>query len=37
MVGRFGSREICDVTFKALTNNQKIGNEEFNLDVNNMQ
>lgn len=29
MVGRFGSREICDVTFKALTNNQKIGNEEF--------
>ena len=29
MVTRFGSREICDVTFKALTNNQKVGNKEF--------
>lgn len=29
MVTRFGSREICDVTFKALTNNQKVGNNEF--------
>lgn len=29
MVGRFGSREICDVTFKALTNKQKVGNKEF--------
>lgn len=26
---RFGSREICDVTFKALTNNQKVGNKTF--------
>ena len=30
MVTRFGSREICDVTFKALTNHQKVGNKEFN-------
>lgn len=30
MVSRFGSREICDVTFKALTQNQKVGNKEFN-------
>ena len=29
MVTRFGSREICDVTFKALTNGQKVGNKEF--------
>lgn len=29
MVTRFGSREICDVTFKATTNNQKVGNKEF--------
>ena len=29
MIGRFGSREICDVTFKALTNHQKVGNKEF--------
>ena len=29
MITRFGSREICDVTFKALTNNQKVGNKEF--------
>ena len=29
MVTRFGSREICDVTFKALVNNQKVGNKEF--------
>ena len=30
MITRFGSREICDVTFKALTNHQKVGNKEFN-------
>lgn len=29
MVTRFGSREICDVTFKALSNKQKVGNKEF--------
>lgn len=29
MVGRFGSREICDVTFKASQNGQKIGNKTF--------
>lgn len=29
MIGRFGSREICDVTFKALTQNQRVGNREF--------
>lgn len=29
MVTRFGSREVCDVTFKATSNNQKIGNKEF--------
>ena len=29
MVTRFGSREICDVTFKALTNGQRVGNKEF--------
>lgn len=29
MVSRFGSREICDVTFKARSNNQKVGNREF--------
>lgn len=29
MVTRFGSREICDVTFKALVNNQKVGNKYF--------
>jgi hypothetical protein len=29
MVTRFGSREICDVTFKATVNNQKVGNKEF--------
>lgn len=29
MVTRFGSREICDVTFKALVNGQKVGNKEF--------
>ena len=29
MVTRFGSREICDVTFKALVNKQKVGNKEF--------
>lgn len=29
MVSRFGSREICDVTFKATANNQKVGNKEF--------
>ena len=32
MITRFGSREICDVTFKALTNHQKVGNKEFNAD-----
>ena len=25
----YNAREICDVTFKALTNNQKVGNKEF--------
>lgn len=29
MVTRFGSREICDVTFKALNNKQRVGNKEF--------
>lgn len=29
MVGRFGSREICDVTFKASQNGQRIGNKTF--------
>nr|DAD62383.1 MAG TPA: hypothetical protein [Caudoviricetes sp.] len=29
MIGRFGSREIADVTFKALIQNQKVGNKEF--------
>lgn len=29
MVTRFGSREICDVTFKALNNKQRVGNREF--------
>lgn len=29
MVGRFGSREICDVTFKALYENQRVGNKDF--------
>ena len=29
MVTRFGSREICDVTFKALVNGQRVGNKEF--------
>ena len=29
MVTRFGSREICDVTFKATVNKQKVGNKEF--------
>ena len=29
MVTRFGSREICDVTFKALVNDQKVGNKTF--------
>lgn len=29
MVTRFGSREICDVTFKATKDGQKIGNETF--------
>ena len=29
MVTRFGSREICDVTFKATTNNQRVGNKSF--------
>ena len=29
MVQRFGSREICDVTFKALYNGMKVGNKEF--------
>ena len=29
MVTRFGSREICDVTFKALVNGQKVGNKAF--------
>lgn len=29
MVTRFGSREICDVTFKALVNGQKVGNKTF--------
>ena len=29
MVTRFGSREICDVTFKALTENQRVGNKDF--------
>lgn len=27
MIGRFGSREICDVTFKTITANQKFGNK----------
>lgn len=29
MVTRFGSREICNVTFKASANNQKIGTKTF--------
>ena len=29
MVTRFGSREICDVTFKALTNGLVVGNHTF--------
>ena len=29
MVGRFGSREICDVTFKASQEGQKIGTKNF--------
>ncbi len=29
MVTRFGSREICNVTFKASTANQKVGKETF--------
>ena len=29
MVTRFGSREICDVTFKATVDGQKIGNKTF--------
>jgi len=29
MVGRFGSREICDVTFKANQEGQRIGNQTF--------
>lgn len=29
MVGRFGSREICDVTFKANQNNQMVGTKAF--------
>lgn len=29
MVGRFGSREICDVTFKALTNDFVVGTKTF--------
>ena len=29
MVGRFGSREICDVTFKASQEGQKIGKKNF--------
>lgn len=29
MLGRFGSREICDVTFKAAYNDQKVGNKTF--------
>lgn len=28
MVTRFGSREICNVTFKAIQDNQKLGNRE---------
>lgn len=30
MIQRFGSREICDVTFKALTSGTKVGNRTFN-------
>lgn len=30
MVTRFGSREICDVTFKALTNGMVVGTHTFN-------
>lgn len=30
MVTRFGSREICNVTFKAASNHQKVGGHEFN-------
>ena len=29
MVTRFGSREICDVTFKATVDGQKVGNKSF--------
>ena len=29
MVTRFGSREICDVTFKALTNDFTVGTKTF--------
>lgn len=29
MVSRFGSREICDVTFKAASNDQRVGNKNF--------
>ena len=29
MVKRFCSREICDITFKATVNNQRVGNKEF--------
>lgn len=30
MLGRFGSREICDVTFKALTDGMQVGTATFN-------